>query len=171
MTFQDEYLRFVEKYGELYENKQAPLDESDRKKYRGFFIAAVVVLTIFIILFCITFYYNYPTSLEDQFYAVAMAAFIVFGFFWSYRMKQRAIKNGTKTVVKGVITRMQVDSKGKEEQYTVTISEREDIVILYKDYDKYSVGDIVQIELLGNSWLRIAAAKVIYLGSIAEKMK
>lgn len=169
MTFQDEYHLFIEKHGELYENKQAPLDESDRKKYRGFFIAAVVVLLIFVILFCVTFYFNYPSSIEDYVYATAMAALIIFGFIWSLRTKQKAMKDGTKTVVKGVITGMQVNSKGKEEQYTITISEREDIVIGLDDYDKYSVGDIVQVEQLGSSWFRIAAAKVIYLGNISGK--
>jgi hypothetical protein len=171
MAFHDEYRAFVEKHGELYENTQVPLDESDRKKYQGFFIAAVVILFLFVILFCITFYLNYPTSIEDSVYAVAMATFIIVGFIWSYRTKQRAIKKGTKTVIKGVITRMKVKARGKEERDTVTISEREDVVILSSDYDKYSLGDIVQIELLGSSWFRIAAAKVIYLGNISGDKK
>jgi hypothetical protein len=169
MTFQDEYRSFVERHGELYENKQVPLDESDRKKYRGFFIAAIVILSLFVIIFSINIYFNYPTTVEDYIYAGAMAALIITGSVWSYRTKQRALKNGTKTVIKGVITRMKVKARGKEERDTVTISEREDVVILSSDYDKYSVGDIVQIELLGSSWFRIAAAKVTYLGNISGK--
>jgi hypothetical protein len=171
MTFQDEYRQFVEKHGELYENTQAPLDESDKKKYKGFFIAAVVVLSIFVILFAVTFHFNPPNNIRDIFYAVVMAFFIIYSFVWSYRMKQKAMRNGTKEVVKGVITRMYVKTNGKEERYTVKISERDDIRILLTDYEKYSVGDIVQIEQLGSSWVRISSAKVIYLGNISGKQR
>jgi hypothetical protein len=169
MTFQDEYHQFVEKHGELYESTRAPLDESDKKKYKGFFIAAVIILSIFVILFGVTCYFNPPNNIRDIFYAVAMASFITYGFIWSYRTKQKAMKNGTKEVVKGVITRMYVKTNGKEERYTVKISERDDIRILLSDYEKYSVGDIVQIEQLGSSWVRITSAKVIYLGNISGK--
>jgi hypothetical protein len=165
-AFQATYERFVSEHGNLYENKQAPLDESDRKKVRGFYNGVFVFFSILIIVFFVMLYYNYPKTVRDFFYAGTLAVSGVGGFIWGFYARKKTLKKNIKTVVKGVITGKKVIHEGKADRYRIKLSNQEDADITPADFERYTYGDIVQVELLGTKWLRIAGAKVISLGKL-----
>jgi hypothetical protein len=164
--FQATYDRFVSEHGNLYENKEAPLDESDRKKVRSFYAGVYVFFSIVLTAFLVMLYFNYPTTVKDIFYASIMGISGVGGFIWSYNARKKALEKNIKTVVKGVITSKKIIHERKKDVYRIRVSNQENVDIMPADYERYTYGDIVQVELLGSNWLRISGAKVISLAKL-----
>ena len=164
--FQSNYDQFIAEHGDMFERTEVPLDESDRGKVREFYNVCYGFFFVVGAGFIALMYFNFPKTSLDTFYASAMAALTIAGPVWSYRSRKRELTKGVKTVVKGIITFKKVNRRGKTNKNTITISRREDIDILDKDYNTCRLGDIVQIEQLGSTWLRITNAKVIFLGKM-----
>jgi hypothetical protein len=165
-TFQEKYSSFTDKHGELYQKLIVPMDEADRKSVRNYYRFFTIFLSLFVVLFFVILIFNFPSSAEEYLPAVAMPAFLVTAFIMLYNARKKTLTNSVKTVIKGVITDKIMESKKRGYNYIIQISNNDKINITPKDFNKFTFGDIVQIEILGNPGGTIVSRKLSLIGKV-----
>jgi protein-S-isoprenylcysteine O-methyltransferase Ste14 len=165
-TFQEKYSPFTDEHGELYQKLTVPMDEADRKSVRNYYRFFIIFLSLFVVLFFVILFFKFPSSTVDYLRSVGIAAFLVTAFVMLYNARKKTLANSVKTVIKGVITDKIKESKKRGYNYIIQISNNDKINITPKDYGKFTFGDIVQIELLGNPGSTVVNRKLTLIGKV-----
>ncbi|MGC4021504.1 MAG: hypothetical protein QM734_05975 [Cyclobacteriaceae bacterium] len=144
--FQAQYQLFVEQFGVLYEEQAVPMDESDFKKTKQFYWVIAFFVVFYLTLGGIAFYFNQSKGITVGMILFALVFVLVVGV--SYFSVNKALKEGKKSITKGVVTLMK-DKYNSKEAPKVCLSDRNNFSMNSKDFVMLSLGDVIQIEKVG----------------------
>jgi len=167
-AFHQRYEQFVQEHGELYVEDSIPMDDTDRRRVRNYHLFIFVFLSIFTVAFFLLLYFKFPSAMLERIYSVVMGALLIAGFAWNYSFTRKTLRGNVKTIIKGVVAGKKRGKDHNSYKCTINLSNRINRDVRVPDYEALNLGDIVQIEILGNPRFTIINPKVICLGKIPD---
>lgn len=160
-NFENSYARYTQAHGLLFEESLVRMNEAERKNVRNAFIALLVVGFIPVWIYTGGALYfegaiswqNFTISLLIS--SVLVVPLLIIGI--------KALRNGTKTVTKGIIIRKRLLRNNTK---WVVLGGENEYMVSEEDYNRYNPGDIVSIEIKGiNRWI-VFGYTIKHLGNI-----
>jgi hypothetical protein len=140
--------QFRKKHGTMFEHSHAYLEENDKKMVRRvlqqfiFIISPGSLFVFSLVLFLIW---------DDSLLSYIFLGFIIsMGLITivAYIRYTDILTGNEKLTIKGVITRKNKSIDGTLTEYDFTLSDQETVAVTKKHFHSYTLGDIVQIEIL-----------------------
>jgi len=150
LTVQAKYEQIVRNQGELFDRRSIPMNESDKaevKKKQRLVVFVLVPLLLF--LLSGTLYFIWDGTLSSYLVLGSIALVVIFGAI-SYFNYEYVLKSNSKDIIKGVLTNKQRIDDGDTVDYDFEISNKDVVSVSRSTFKKFSIGDIVEIELLSS---------------------
>jgi hypothetical protein len=164
-----QYEKFVKDRGELFEKLSLPMDNDDRsevkKKQR---LVALFLAPLLLIIISIALYFVWEGSTMNYLFLGFPGAVVVLTVI-NYFNYESILKENNKNIVRGVLTDKQKIDDGDTVDYDFELSNKETIGVSRSDFKKFSLGDILEIQLLSEQNSLSLKTKIKLLGTIFDK--
>jgi hypothetical protein len=162
---QSKYEQLVKEHGILFDRFSITMDEMDREEVRKKQRLVVFVLAPLLVTLLMAALYFTWEGFSSGAWVLAFIGIVVIAAVISFFRYEDILKNNSKEILKGVLTNKENDAD--DDEYNFEISNKETINVGRSNFKKFSVGDIVEIEVLGRDSLGLRTI-VTRLGTIFD---
>jgi hypothetical protein len=162
---QSKYEQLVREHGVLFDRFSITMDEMDRKEVRKKQRLVVFILAPLLVTLLTTALFFSWEGFSSGAWVLAFIGIVVIAAVISFFRYEDILKNNSKEMLKGVITNKEKDTD--DDEYNFEISNKETINVGRSNFKKFSIGDIVEVEILGRDSLGLRTI-VTRLGTIFD---
>jgi hypothetical protein len=168
IIIQEKYEQLVKNRGELFDRLTIPMDETDKAEVKKKqFLVVLVLAPLLLLILSASLYFVWDDSPLSYLF-LAFIALVVILTIVSYFHYEHVLKSNSKEIIKGVLTNKQRIDDGDNVEYDFEISNREVISVGRSDFKDFTIGDILEIELLGGQNSLSLKTKVKRTGTILD---
>ncbi len=165
---QAKYEQIAKDRGEQFEQLSILMNETDRAEVKKTQRLVVFVLApLLLLILSVSLYFVWDGSLLSYLF-LGFLGLIVILVIVSYFDYEYVLKSNSKEILKGVLTNKQRIDDGDNVEYDFEISNKEVISVGRSDFKTFTIGDILEIELLSSQNSLSLRTKVKRTGTIFD---